>query len=250
MISMKSKKEQLARSRLYAIVNEAPPGLKTGAKSRPAFSSNGLILRLRSGWFEGMVSVVEPKAAGLWRRDKQPLGTSGIDIVQLRDKTSDKAIIIRRARLLSKFLAARKILFIINDYIDVAKVVDCDGVHLGQSDLSLGIARCILGKDRIIGVSCHNLKQALMAQWQGADYIGIGPVFATPTKPEYPPIGLEVIKEVARDIRIPFFAIGGINKDNLREVLAAGAKRVALVRAIGQSLEIKEIIQDSEFKIR
>lgn len=151
-------------------------------------------------------------------------------ITQYRDKNSKREDILKRALSLRKILPKEKTLFIINDYIDIAKISGCDGLHLGQKDLSIETARMILGKDKIIGISCHSLKQAKDAQRRGADYIGIGPVFSTPTKPDYKPIGLKEFKKIRQDIRIPFFAIGGINDKNIREVLNAGANRVAVCR--------------------
>ena len=116
--------------------------------------------------------------------------------------------------------------------MDIAKIVNSDGLHLGQDDLSVGIARRILGKDKIIGLSCHSLKQAQKAVSLGIDYISIGPVFATTTKPEYKPVGLILIKKAKDKIRIPFFAIGSINESNIEKSRASGAKRFAVCRAV------------------
>ncbi|MCX5668666.1 MAG: thiamine phosphate synthase, partial [Candidatus Omnitrophica bacterium] len=105
-------------------------------------------------------------------------------------------------------------------------------VHLGQEDLSLREARKILGQDKIIGLSCHNLAQAFRAQKQGADYIGIGPVYATATKPGYPGIGIKAAAELKAKIKIPYFAIGNINEGNIKEITAAGFRRIAVCQAI------------------
>jgi len=158
----------------------------------------------------------------------------GLGIIQLRDKLSSKKSILREALLLQRLFFNTKTLFIVNDYLEIAKIVDCDGVHLGQDDTPIEIARKVLGRDKIIGISCHNLKQALRAQKYGADYIGIGPVFTTPAKPEYKAIGLNLIKKLNDKIKIPFFLIGGINLNNTNRVLSAGAKRIAVCRAICQ----------------
>lgn len=163
---------------------------------------------------------------------------SGIDIVQLRDKESKIESLLKDAYALRKSSSNSKTLFIINDYIDIAKITDSDGIHLGQEDTPIEIARQILGKDKIIGVSCHNLRQAKEAQNRGADYISIGPIFSTPTKPEYKPVGLGLIKEVNKIIKIPFFAIGGIDQKNLNKVLSHQVKRVALCKAICQVKDI------------
>lgn len=167
----------------------------------------------------------------------------GCDIIQFRDKVSQRQDILKEAFLSRKFLTLANVLFIINDYLDIAKIVDSDGLHIGQHDTSIKIARKVLGKDKIIGVSCHNLKQALYAQKRGADYISIGPIFSTATKPEYKPIGINLVKALKQRLRIPFFAIGGINQENINIVKTAGAKRVAICRAILQAKDISKAIK-------
>lgn len=132
---------------------------------------------------------------------------SGADIIQLRDKESSKEVILKSAFTIRKSLSAKKTIFIINDDIDVAKITDSDGLHLGQDDFSLPIARRILGKDKIIGISCSNLAQARLAQKQGADYIGVGPIFRSPLKPHAKSLGLSLIQEMKKFIRIPFFVL-------------------------------------------
>lgn len=157
---------------------------------------------------------------------------SGVDIVQFRDKQSGKESIIKDVFILRKLLSGTKTLFIINDYLDVAKITDADGLHIGQSDTSIEIARQVLGPDKIIGVSCHSIREALRAQKKGADYIGIGPLFSTPTKPEYKPIGLRIVKELGKKLKIPFFAIGDVNLNNINELVNTGVRRAAVCRAI------------------
>jgi len=171
----------------------------------------------------------------------------GIDIIQLRDKDSKKENILRDALFIHKALLNTNTIFIINDYLDIAKIINCDGIHLGQKDTSIEIARKILGKDKIIGVSCHNLSQALIAQKKGADYIGIGPIFPTFTKPHISKlISLNLIKEIKKKIKIPFFAIGGINLDNINKVITFRANRIAVCRAILNSQDIPSTVR--EFK--
>ena len=121
---------------------------------------------------------------------------------------------------------------IVNDYADVAAQVPAEGVHVGQDDDSILFARQRAGRDLIVGKSTHSLVQALAAQNEGADYIGFGPIFATPTKPDYKPIGVSDIKQVHVEVSIPIFCIGGINIDNLQQVIDAGAKRVVMVSAL------------------
>jgi thiamine-phosphate pyrophosphorylase len=160
------------------------------------------------------------------------LSSCGVGVIQLRDKTSHKAQVLKSALKLARILNKSKTLFIVNDYIDVAILSGADGVHLGQEDLPLKQARLLLGKDKIIGISCHNLRQALKAQIEGADYIGIGPVYPTATKPEYRPIGLRVLRQLKGKIKIPYFAIGNVNEGNISKIVAAGARRIAVSQAI------------------
>lgn len=133
---------------------------------------------------------------------------------------------------------------IINDRVLVAKKAGADGVHLGQEDGSLADARLILGQESLIGRSTHSPEQALEAQKEGFDYIGVGPVFLTPTKPTYAPVGLNLVRFAAQTIKIPFVAIGGVNESNVRQVSEAGAKTVAVVRAIMQSQNPKKTAQN------
>ena len=167
----------------------------------------------------------------------------GCGIFQYRDKVSNKETVLKNARTLKKSFDGN-CLFIVNDFLDVAKIIDCDGVHFGQGDLSLKLARQFLGPNKIIGISCHSLKQAIDAQNCGADYISIGPIFPTPTKPEYKSVGLGLIKAVGKKIKIPFFAIGGINRNNLNSVLSSGAKRVAICSAVCQAKDITATVKN------
>jgi thiamine-phosphate pyrophosphorylase len=160
------------------------------------------------------------------------LRNAGADLVQLRDKNSDKLETLKDAFRLKRLLEGSRTLFIINDYPDIAAISGADGVHLGQCDGPLKAARRLLGKDKIIGVSCHSLKQGLAAQKNGADYIGIGPVFKTPTKPGHKAIGLRELAKFKNNIRIPYFAIGDISKGNLNLILSVGVKRAAVCRAV------------------
>ena len=156
----------------------------------------------------------------------------GANVIQLRDKKADDHELARQARLLLRVTRPAGIPLIINDRPRVAKAVRADGVHLGQGDASLSAARKILGKNAIIGRSTHTRRQALLAQQQGFDYIAVGPVFRTPTKPTARPAGLGLVRFAAKKIRVPFVAIGGIDAFNAAAVREAGAKAIAAVRAI------------------
>ncbi|MBI4597903.1 MAG: thiamine phosphate synthase [Candidatus Omnitrophica bacterium] len=156
----------------------------------------------------------------------------GADVIQLRDKAATPQRLTEEARRLLPLTNAAGIPLIINDHIDVAQAVDAAGVHLGQADASIAEARRLLGPSKLIGQSTHSLEQALAADLAGADYIGLGPLFPTPTKPTYGSIGLDLINEVQSRVGIPIICIGGINQTNVEQVIAAGARCVAVVRAI------------------
>lgn len=155
----------------------------------------------------------------------------GAGAVQLRRKGDGGDALRRLARRCRELTAAAGVLFIVNDHLDVAMEADADGVHLGQDDAPITRARQ-LWPGRLVGRSTHSLAQALEAEEQGADYLGVGPVFATPTKPGRPAVGLELVSAVAPRLHIPWVAIGGIDATTLPSVLAAGARRVAVVRAV------------------
>ncbi len=163
----------------------------------------------------------------------------GVDIIQLRDKTSGKQELLRKARALRELTRKHGVTFIVNDHIDIAMEVDADGIHLGQDDLSLLEARKIVGS-KIIGISTHALQEALLAEQQGADYIGVGPVFRTMTKVDVvDPVGVLYVREVAQMIKIPFVAIGGIKLNNVDEVIEAGATRICAVSEIVGCVDVR-----------
>jgi thiamine-phosphate pyrophosphorylase len=156
----------------------------------------------------------------------------GADMVQLRDKSMGARGLIALCRDLQALCDKTGALFILNDRVDVALAADVDGVHVGQEDLTVHDARRVLGHRKLIGASSHSLPQALQAQADGADYVSCGPVYATPTKPDYGPVGLDLVKQYRKVLRVPFVAIGGIDASNVEDVIKAGADRVAVVRAV------------------
>jgi thiamine-phosphate pyrophosphorylase len=157
---------------------------------------------------------------------------NGVKWVQHRDKEKSRREIYEEAIIIRKLTKEFNAVFIVNDYADIARAVDADGVHLGQEDLPIREAREIMGKDKIIGISTHNLKQAIEAEKQGADYIGFGPVFHTLTKNAGIPKGTEMLQEIKRQVRIPVVAIGGINIENIKSVIDTGVDAVAVASAI------------------
>jgi thiamine-phosphate pyrophosphorylase len=155
----------------------------------------------------------------------------GADVVQLRRKGDDALATLRLAESCRTITAAAGVLFVVNDRLDVAMAAAADGVHLGQDDLPLAAARR-LWPGRVVGRSTHSLAQAVAAEAEGADYLGVGPVYATPTKPGRPAVGLSLVGSAARAVGIPWFAIGGVDASNVAAVLGAGARRIAVVRAV------------------
>ncbi|QDT65727.1 thiamine phosphate synthase [Calycomorphotria hydatis] len=156
----------------------------------------------------------------------------GVDVIQLREKELPDGELIAVAHELRALTRATDTLLIINDRPDIAAAVGADGVHLGQDDLSIRDARRILGTGKLIGRSTHTIEQARQAVLSGADYLGVGPTFPSTTKSFEEYAGLDFVRQVAAEIQLPWFAIGGINENNLNEVINAGAKRVAVSGAI------------------
>ena len=156
----------------------------------------------------------------------------GADVIQLRDKAASTRTLLEEARALLPLTHAANIPLIINDRADVARAVGADGVHVGQDDLPVKEARDIVGPGHVIGKSTHSVEQARAAQEEGADYLGLGPIFPTPTKPDYRSVGVEMIRHVVPNVHVPIICIGGIERSNLRQVLEAGAVCVAVVRAV------------------
>lgn len=154
----------------------------------------------------------------------------GTDIVQLRMKGSSEDAILATAARFVRVCAAHGALFILNDRSDLALEAQADGVHLGQDDTPGARARALLGPDRLVGLSTHEPDQVDRAR--DCDYIGVGPVYATPTKPGRAPVGLDLVRYAARSAALPFFAIGGIDAGNVSLVRDAGARRIAVVRAL------------------
>jgi thiamine-phosphate pyrophosphorylase len=162
----------------------------------------------------------------------------GVDLIQLRAKKSSATEIVDLAMKLHKLTAAANVPLIVNDRAEVAAEVPVEGVHVGQDDDSVAIAREKAKRKIFVGKSTHSFEQALAAQQESADYIGFGPIFATPTKPDYKPIGLDDINRVQSAVTVPMFCIGGIKIDNLGELIAAGAKRVAIVSGLLKARDI------------
>lgn len=174
----------------------------------------------------------------------------GVKIVQLREKDLSKKEFFNLAVRFREITLRHEVKLIINDHLDVALAVKADGIHLGQSDFPCREARK-LAPGMIIGVSTHNLEQARAAEKDGAFYVNLGPIFDTGTKGVFSKgLGVELIKEVAPHLKIPFTVMGGINRGNIDDVLAAGARRIAMITALTQAEDIKETVRYFIKKIR
>jgi thiamine-phosphate pyrophosphorylase len=163
----------------------------------------------------------------------------GAQMIQYRDKNSDAADFLATASKLKAVCRERNVPFIVNDRADVAREVDADGVHIGQTDLSINEAGQMSGFAKIIGKSASTIDQAKKAEEEGADYLGIGPIFDTPSKEIGKPIGLDIVREARDSLRIPFYLIGGITKDNLDQIIEAGGRRIAVISAVVSSGDVK-----------
>lgn len=160
------------------------------------------------------------------------IASAGVDVIQLRDKDACDKNLLLTAKKLASFCKRKKVLFVVNDRVDMAIACGADGVHLGQDDLPVRETRKITPRNFLIGVSTHSIKQALQAQKDKADYVGFGPVFATKTKPHLLPIGLDGIDALNKKIKIPYFVIGNVNLENLKLLTGKKVKRIAVHSAI------------------
>jgi thiamine-phosphate pyrophosphorylase len=159
----------------------------------------------------------------------------GADLFQLRDKTASDDQLLAAAECARERCHAAGALFLLNDWPDLAVACGADGVHVGQDDMPVARARELVGDEAIVGLSTHSTQQALAGSRSGADYIAVGPVHATPTKEGRPAIGVEPILYAAAHVDLPWFAIGGIDADTVADVVAAGARRVVVVRAVAEA---------------
>ena len=168
----------------------------------------------------------------------------GVTFLQLREKKLDKELFMKEAREIKELCRKYKVPFIINDNVEIAKAIDADGVHLGQSDMEAGDVRKRLGADKIIGVSAKTVEQALLAEKHGADYLGVGAVFSTSTKTDATGVSHETLRDICQAVKIPVVAIGGITKDNVNELSGYGADGIAVISAIFAQENITEAAKD------
>ncbi len=169
---------------------------------------------------------------------------NGATFLQLREKHLEHNELVREAITLKKIAAKYNVPFVINDDVYAAKEADADGVHIGQSDTDYKRARKMLGHNKIIGMTAHNLKEAIVAQSVGADYIGVGAVFTTSTKKDTMPMSFTTLREITDSITIPVVAIGGINHNNILQLQGSGIDGVAVISALFAQQNISKATLD------
>ncbi len=163
----------------------------------------------------------------------------GAEIVQLRDKSASTRELVQIGETLRRITHEAEVVFIVNDRVDVALAVEADGVHLGAEDMPIGHARRLMG-GRIVGASVDNEREAIRAVEEGADYVAIGPIFPTTTKPDAGPVaGVDMIRRVKEAVDVPVVAIGGINSLNARQVIEAGADSIAVISAVVSAPDVR-----------
>lgn len=173
----------------------------------------------------------------------------GATFIQLREKKLDYEEFLEEAKQIQKLCKEYKVPFVINDNVEIAKQIGADGVHVGQDDMESGKVRTLLGEDKIIGVSAHNVEEALLAQANGADYLGVGAVFNTTSKDDVSTLDHEVLKEICKAVSIPVIAIGGINEENVWKLAGTGICGVAVISAIFAKNNIKEATKSLRQKV-
>ncbi|MGL4942294.1 MAG: thiamine phosphate synthase [Thermoguttaceae bacterium] len=227
--------EQL-RYRCYTLEKEMQTGEVIEASPPSTLSTSNSPLASRLGSAEVYVITDAAESGDALRERVTELIAAGVDVIQLRDKEVSDRVLMERGEIVRELTSQSGTLFIVNDRIDIALALDADGVHLGQDELSPDAARRILSSSPrkvLIGVSTHSREQALTAMRDGADYIGIGPVFASSTKPQLTQfVDSETLRSIANGVTIPTFAIGGITPENVGEIWDCGITRVAVSSCI------------------
>lgn len=164
----------------------------------------------------------------------------GVTFVQLREKDLDEERFLEEAKEIKELCRRYQVPFVINDNVDIAQAVDADGVHVGQSDMEAGDVRARLGQDKIIGVSAQTVEQALLAESRGANYLGVGAVFATGSKADASEVDHETVKAICQAVHIPVIAIGGITRENVGALAGTGVCGAAVISAIFAQEDVEE----------
>ena len=173
----------------------------------------------------------------------------GATFVQLREKNLDREVFLAEAKEIQKLCKEYGVPFVVNDEVSIAKDIDADGVHVGQSDMEAMDVRKILGPDKIIGVSAQTVAQAIIAEKHGADYLGVGAVFTTGSKDDADDVSHETLKAICEAVSIPVIAIGGITKDNVAELAGSGICGVAVISAIFGQKDIQKATEELKFSV-
>lgn len=174
----------------------------------------------------------------------------GATFVQLREKELDEEHFLEEAREIKELCRKYNVPFVINDNVDIALAMDADGVHVGQSDMEAGDVRAKMGPEKIIGVSAQTVEQALLAQSHGADYLGVGAVFPTGSKADASEVSHDTLREICEAVDIPVIAIGGIGKDNVKELSGSGICGIAVISAIFAQKDIKAATEELKEAVR
>lgn len=193
-----------------------------------------------------LYAILDPAPIGgrAWEAVLQALLEGGARVIQLRAKELSAKELLEVAKKARTLTRAATCQLIVNDRADVALAANADGVHLGQEDLPLGAARKLMGKEKLIGISTHDLEQAKEAERGGADYIGFGPIFGSATKETgYAPRGVERLRQICRAVKIPVVAIGGIGEANVAEVWEAGAASAAMISDLMRADDVAEKVR-------
>ena len=185
----------------------------------------------------------------LYEQVKEAL-ENGVTCVQLREKELDERDFLKEAKQISTLCKEYKVPFIVNDNVNIAIACKADGIHIGQEDMELTNVRKLVGEDMIIGVSAHTVEEAIKAQEDGADYIGIGAVFATSTKTDVDVLSFETLRSICKAVDIPTVAIGGIKKDNICKLKGSGIDGVAVVSAIFAANDIATATKELLFEVK
>ena len=174
----------------------------------------------------------------------------GVTMIQLREKSLDEGKFLEEAKELQALCRERHVPFIVNDNVDIAKAMDADGVHVGQDDMEALDVRAKLGPDKIIGVSAHTVEEALLAEKQGADYLGVGAVFPTSSKSDVGEMSYETLKAICKAVSIPVVAIGGISGENVGKLAGSGICGVAVISAIYAAKDVKAAAADLKTTVK
>lgn len=174
----------------------------------------------------------------------------GATFIQIREKDLDNAAFLAQAKAVKAVTDRYGVPYVVDDNVEVAKAIDADGVHVGQSDMETGAVREKLGPDKIIGVSVQTVEQALLAEKRGADYLGVGAVFPTSTKEDASEVSFEMLREICDKVSIPVVAIGGINRENVTQLAGSGIDGIAVVSAVFAAEDIEKATAELAEKVR